>query len=158
MYFEKNIGKYHPDQDINTKRDQKAQNRLNINTPPRTILSKLSTNTTYVTSAKKYEVNQLSSLCDFHDRLCEWGKSLNSLFSIQILLTMGMASVVVIVSIYIFYLMLSKNDRYTLSFETALVLLNWGMWFFSMILGMSYVCAKTNDEVFTCGFVVVVEV
>lgn len=138
---------YHFNKDINTKIDQKTPDRLHIHNAPRIIWSRPSTNIIHITSVKK-KSNTLSFICDFHDRLCEWGKSLNSLFSIQILLTMGMASIVVVVSMYIFYLMLSRNDKYTMSFESALIILNWGMWFFSMIFGMSYVCSKTKDEVF----------
>lgn len=96
----------------------------------------------------KYEYNPLNTLCELHDRLCEWSKRLNAIYSIQFLLTTGIAFVVLVIELYFFYLMLSKNDLYILTLQKAWTSAIWGILFFLLIFIMSFFCSKTKDMVF----------
>lgn len=116
------------------------------NTPIIMLYSGVTSNVNWA-SDTKHHLNCVTVVCDYHDRLCQWGKSLNSLYSIQIFLSTGLSSIVVVVYLYIFYLMLSRNEKYKFNIRDSFRLSIWGLWFFSMIFGTSYICAKTRDEV-----------
>lgn len=140
----------------NQKVELKKTNRLFNNQKTRETNINISNNAlnchktvcSVVSSNMKSSSNAVSGVSDFHDRLCEWGNRLNSMFSIQILFTTGLTSVVVIVCLYIFYLMISNNEKYKLTFEDASNLIIRALWVFSTVLGTSYACAKTKNEVF----------
>lgn len=137
--------------DQRARQTEVTNNSDGIKPPIITLFSDV-TSSVIAASATKLKSNPVSFVCDFHDRLCEWGKSLNSLYSIQILLCTGISSIVVVVYLYIFYLMLSRNEKYKLNIRDCHRLLSWGLWYFSMIFWTSYICAKTRDEVLTIFF------
>ncbi|XP_077300776.1 putative gustatory receptor 28b [Arctopsyche grandis] len=89
---------------------------------------------------------KVNSLSEMHDNLCNVSKTINSLYSLQMLLTTSTAFIVLVTQLYFFYLMLSSNENYVLTFTKVWTAAIWGIVYFIILYSISFACSKTKEE------------
>lgn len=91
--------------------------------------------------------NTINILCEMHDTLCNLSKLVNSVYSLHILLNTSTTFVVLVTQLYFFYLMLSANQNYILTYDKVWTAASWGIIFFVLLFTISLACSKTKEEV-----------
>lgn len=91
--------------------------------------------------------NTINILCEMHDTLCNLSKLVNSIYSLHILLNTSATFVVLVTQLYFFYLMVSANQNYTLTYDKVWTAACWGIIFFVLLFTISLACSKTKEEV-----------
>lgn len=90
---------------------------------------------------------QVRGICEIYDKLYSISKSLNSIYSLHILLTINAAFITLVYQMYFLYLIINPQTPTKGTYENLWMAIAWSVVSFVSIFPISFICGKVQDEV-----------